>query len=241
MKHRDAGLERIRRPELIDDPDLEEDEHLAALEDLTRLNRLSRSARLLWTPLADLARRLGRRSLRLLDVASGAGDISLALWRQAKRGGLELEIHGVDFNPRAVEWARRNAWQAGVPLQFHTINVLEDELPSNYDAVISSLFLHHLSEQQAVLVLRKAAQATRHLLLVQDLLRSAGGMRLARWAVRLLWCSRVIAGDAERAVHAGFTPEEFRALADAAELEHSTVTRHWPYRLLLTWERPSPA
>lgn len=238
MTRLDAGLQRIRQPELMDDPDLEEEEHLAALEGLTRLNRFSRSARLLWTPLVGLAQRLGHRTVRVLDVASGAGDIPLELWRRAHRRGLELEIHGVDMSIRAVEWARRNAWQAGTPLQFHTINVLEDELPSGYDAVISSLFLHHLSEQKAALVLQKMARATRHLLLVHDLHRTANAIWLAHWASRLLTNSRVVVVDAERSVQAGFTPAEFRALADAAGLQNVAVTQHWPYRLLLIWERP---
>lgn len=239
MKRLDAGMRRIRQPELMDDPDLEEDEHLAALEGLARLNRISRSARLLWTPLASLARRLGHHTLRVLDVASGAGDIPLALWRRGQRSGLELEIHGVDFSVRAVEWARRNAWQAGAPLQFHTIHVLEDEFPSTYDAVTCSLFFHHLSESQAELVLRKMAQATRHLMLVQDLRRSEGSVWLARWASRLFTSSRVVAVDAERSARAAFTREEFQALADSADLQGATVTRYWPYRLLLTWERSS--
>lgn len=238
MKAPNPGTTRIRRPELMDDPDLEEEEHLAALEGLSRLNRLSRSARLFWRPLAGLAQRLGHRTLRVLDVASGAGDIPLTLWRRARRSGLELEIHGVDFSPRAVEWARRNAWQAGAPLQFHTLNVLEDEFPSSYDALISSLFLHHLSDGQVVTVLHKMAQAARHLVLIHDLRRSPDAVWLAWGASRLFTRSHVVAVDAPRSVRAAFTREELEALANAAGLLGAAVTRRWPYRLLLSWERP---
>jgi len=148
-----------------------------------------------------------------------------------------LEIHGVDFSPRAVEWARRNAWQAGAPLQFHTLNVLEDEFPSNYDAVINSLFLHHLSDGQVVFVLHKMAQAARHLLLIHDLYRSPGAAWLAWGVSRLFTRSRVVATDSPQSVRAAFTQEELQALAVAAGLRGATVARRWPYRLLLTWER----
>ena len=61
---------RIREPEIMDDPALDGGRHEAALRGLSRLNYLSGSARTLGSPLAALARELGRRQLRVLDVAT---------------------------------------------------------------------------------------------------------------------------------------------------------------------------
>ena len=46
--------------------------------------RISGSARILWPPLARLAQRLGPRPCRVLDVATGGGDILRWLWRNAQ-------------------------------------------------------------------------------------------------------------------------------------------------------------
>src|SRR5207248_3643048 len=55
-----ALLTRLRRrrlrPEWMDQPGLDEGQHRQALRGLERINRLSGSARILWPPLARLAR-----------------------------------------------------------------------------------------------------------------------------------------------------------------------------------------
>lgn len=228
---------RVREPEMMDDPDLDEDRHLAALEGLARLNQLSGSVRVLWPPIAALARRLEHCPLRVLDLGSGAGDIPVDLWRKARRSGLALEIHGADFSPRAVSWARRRARMMAEPVQFHVLNVLEDDLPAHFDVVTCSLFLHHLDESQAVCLLRKMAGAAQHLVLAQDLRRCASGLQLARFAARVFTSSEVVRVDAQRSVRAAFTIEEAQSLAQEAGLGKVAIVPRWPYRFLLSWER----
>ena len=47
--------------------------------------------------------------LRVLDVATGGGDVPIHLWSKARRAGLDLRIAGCDRNPSAVEFACRRA------------------------------------------------------------------------------------------------------------------------------------
>src|SRR4029079_16393868 len=115
----------------------------------------------------------------VLDIATGAGDIPIALSRRAKRAGLNLEIHGIDISPRSIDFARRQAEAAGASITFDCRNALADELPRDFDVVMCSLFLHHLSDADALLLLRRMAAATRCLGLVSDLRRCRYGLFLA--------------------------------------------------------------
>ena len=90
----------------MDDPALDADRHAHALRGLSRLNALSGSTGIVWPLVAQLASQHGRQ-LRVLDLATGAGDIPIGLWRRARRKGLALDILGVDVSRRAVHWARR--------------------------------------------------------------------------------------------------------------------------------------
>ena len=72
--------QRCVLPELMDQPELDAIEHGRALAGLARINALSGSARILWPSLRDLARRKRTDGLRVLDVASGAGDVPIRLW-----------------------------------------------------------------------------------------------------------------------------------------------------------------
>src|SRR6476469_8228362 len=97
-----AGLRaRDRIPELMDDPALDPGEHRRALAGLARLNAVSNSAGVLWPPIKRLAKELGR-PVRVLDVATGSGDVPRALLARAKRAGVALEAVGCDISPTAV-------------------------------------------------------------------------------------------------------------------------------------------
>ena len=76
---------RRREPEIMDRPDLDPLLHQQALLGLERVNFFSRSSAILWRPIRELARTMPGRQLRLLDLATGAGDIPIALWRRARR------------------------------------------------------------------------------------------------------------------------------------------------------------
>jgi 2-polyprenyl-3-methyl-5-hydroxy-6-metoxy-1,4-benzoquinol methylase len=221
----------------MDDPALDGGRHEAALRGLSRLNYLSGSARTLWPPLAALARQLGRQQLRVLDVATGAGDVPVRLWRMARRAGLHLEIHGVDVSPRAVEVAAERAAAEQAAIHFSVLDVLAGSLPGGFDVVTCSLFLHHLAEEQAVLLLQAMAKATKHLVLVDDLRRSAAGLALTHLAAWTLSGSDVVRVDGPRSVRAAFAVHEAAALARAAGLKGAIVERHWPLRFLLSWKR----
>src|SRR5204862_714569 len=94
----------------------------------------------------------------------------------------------------------------------------KEPLPGRYDAVICSLFLHHLDEPEAVTLLRKAADAADRAVLINDLRRSTLGLWLAQAGSRLLTTSRVVHVDGPRSVRAAFTLAEAAALARQAGL-----------------------
>jgi len=227
--------ERHRQPEIMDEPDMAGERHAQALRGLERINAWSGSARSLWPPLADLA---GSGPIRALDVATGAGDVPIRLWQKARRHGIALEIAGCDRSASALEYARQRALAAKADVHFFQWDALQAGVPSGYDAVMSSLFLHHLADGDAVRFLANMAQAAGRLVLVNDLRRCLGGWLLAYAGTRLLSRSPVVHTDGLRSVRAAFTADEAARLAERAGLTGATITRRWPCRFLLTWRRP---
>lgn len=230
---------RRRRPELMDQPDLDPRRHLQALRGLERINFWSGSARILWPPLRGLLQQAGREPVRVLDLASGAGDLPIKLWRMAKQAGTPLQMDAWDVSPRAVAHAQARADSARASVRFHQADALHTPIPPEYDVVLCSLFLHHLDEEQARDLLHRMAQVARRLILVNDLVRCYRGYLLAQTATRLLSASRVVHVDGPRSVEGAFSLEEARCLADQAGLRDARILRRWPCRWLLTWERRS--
>jgi SAM-dependent methyltransferase len=223
----------------MDQPGLAPDRHRAALAGLARLNALSGSAGILWPPLAALAAETPGRPIRVLDVASGGGDVTLDLWRKARRAGTDLHIDGCDVSPTAIEVATERARRAGADdVRYFHCDILRDPLPDGYDAVVCSLFLHHLADDEAEGLLRRAGRAARQLVLVNDLVRSRTGLILAHLAVWLLTHSDVVRTDGPLSVRAAYTISEAADLARRAGLAGATVAPRWPCRFLLAWSRP---
>jgi SAM-dependent methyltransferase len=228
---------RRLQPEVMDQPGLDPRLHRQALAGLRRINFWSASAGILWPPLAVQARAVAPRSLRVLDLAGGGGDVAIRLWHRARRAALAMVVAGCDVSPFAVEHAAGEARRRGADVRFFQADALADELPADYDAVVCSLFLHHLTEEQAVGLLRKMAAAAGRLVLVNDLVRSRLGLLLAWTGTRLLSRSPVVHVDGPRSIHGAYTIEEARHLAERAGLSGATVERRWPCRFLLSWVR----
>lgn len=222
---------RSRVAELMDDPTIDVDSHRRALRGLARLNRLSMPDRALW---AAIARALpGRSTLRLLDLACGSGDVSVALQRRARRHGVDLEVVCVDASETAVHAARDHARKAGATITVERGDALSARHSGSFDVVMCSLFLHHLDRPQALNLVRNMAIAARHLVLVEDLARGGAGLALAASVPRVVTRSAIVHEDARRSVRAAFTPREAAALAIDAGLRSVRVRRHWPARYLL--------
>jgi 2-polyprenyl-3-methyl-5-hydroxy-6-metoxy-1,4-benzoquinol methylase len=231
------SLPRDRQPELMDQPGLEAAEHIDALRGLGRINLLSRASSALWRPIAALAREMAgaRRTIRVLDLATGGGDSPIALARRAAGAGLPVEIEGCDVNSQAVSYAQDQAQARGVRVRFFVLDALNQPLPEEFDVLCCSLFLHHLDEHDALALLRRMASATRQIVLIDDLIRSRRGYLLALLGTRLLSGSRIVHVDGPLSVRSAFTLSEARLMAEQAGLRDARIRRHWPERFLLSW------
>ena len=80
-----------------------------------------------------------------LDVGCGTGALAIAA---KDRVGSVAQVCGVDPSSEMVARARRKATRAGVDVRFETAAVEALPFPTaTFDAVLSSLMLHHLTDE----------------------------------------------------------------------------------------------
>lgn len=230
---------RHRIDELMDDPAIDEKAHRWALRGLARLNLLSGSAARIWRPIYRMAKAHGLKRITLVDIATGGGDVPIALAGFARRAGIELEATGVDLSQQALDFAQLEARRKGEAVSFKRVDILNEELPGRFDVAICSLFLHHLRETDAVRVLRAMKDSATRLAVVNDLVRSRLTYAQVWLASRIVSRSRIVHLDGQASVRAAFTIEEALKLARQAGLQGAAAKSTFPCRFLLTWSPPN--
>lgn len=234
-----------REPELMDDPALPAADHVAALGALATINLVSRTAAHLARGVTALRSTAGG-PLAVVDVACGGGDVTVAVERRLSRnvaGGISGRcpaVVGIDISPRAIVRAEKLADDRASSARFQAYDVLRDGCPS-CDVAVSSLFLHHLDDTAAVVLLRHMAAAARLGVVISDLIRSRMGLALAVIGTTVLSSSRVARVDGPLSVRAARTIPEYTQLLAVAGMTNATIRRTWPERALIVWRRPDAA
>jgi ubiquinone/menaquinone biosynthesis C-methylase UbiE len=107
----------------------------------------------------ELAEQAGLESAqRVLEIGCGTGNLALL----AKRMRPQVEVVGLDPDPKALAYAARKARRAGLTLQLD--RGFADELPypdGSFDRALSSLMFHHLEADLRLPSLREIRRVLR--------------------------------------------------------------------------------
>ena len=218
---------RADAEEMMDAPDLATDTYAAVVGDLAKVNRVTMAAR---PTLAFLDRVAGAASpLRVLDVGYGDGDMLRRIARWAKRRGVEVELVGVDLNPRSEVAARRHT-PPGASIDYVTGDYA-DLADRAWDVVISSLVAHHMSRAELVGFLRFMEAHAGRGWFVNDLHRHAVAYRgfpllasIARW-------HPIVRHDGTLSIARSYRPGEWAPILAEAGIADARVFRAFPFRL----------
>jgi 2-polyprenyl-3-methyl-5-hydroxy-6-metoxy-1,4-benzoquinol methylase len=199
-----AVLEMMDRPQPVS-AELERD-----LKRIRQLNRWFGSYRLIghfvrrWIKPGD--------NMRIVDLATGSGDIPRLIAHYAREIGAKVEIHALDQQPATVEIARKLS--AAYPeISYHATNILDWSPAEAYDIVLCTLALHHFSDEDAVTVLRRCRESSRDFVLVSDLRRGLLATVGVYLLTALVFREPMTRYDARLSAERAFSFSEMRKLA----------------------------
>jgi 2-polyprenyl-3-methyl-5-hydroxy-6-metoxy-1,4-benzoquinol methylase len=213
-----AVLEMMDRPQPVS-AELERD-----LKRIRQLNRWFGSYRLIchfvrcWVKPRD--------NMRIVDLATGSGDIPRLIADHARKIGAKVEIDALDRQSATLEIARKLS--AAYPeISYHATNILDWSPAEAYDIVLCTLALHHFSDEDAVRVLRCCRESSRNFVLVSDLRRGFLATAGVYLLTALIFREPMTRYDARLSVERAFSFSELRKLAVRAGWQNFGHGRFW--------------
>lgn len=106
----------------------------------------------------------------VLDLGAGGGDIPFALTQWAAKRNKEIFVTAVDLNPNCKAYA--DARFSSPYVRFLKFSAFDLEELGPFDYIISSMFFHHLPDEDIVRLLPMIDRQSRRGFLISDLYRS---------------------------------------------------------------------
>ena len=219
---------RLHASELMDDPGIAADDLRGALTELCSINRTLNGYASSIVGLQSLVPPTSR-SLSVLDVGTGGGDVARRIVRWGVRRGIDVRVTGIDLSPTCIEYAR----SAGPPdegLRFDVADLFELADEHQFDVVHAALVLHHFNGEDAARALRKMSRLARLGLVINDLHRHPFAYYSFRLLSRVLWRNRLIRHDGPISVLRAFRRDDFSRLARDVGLPAPEVVWRWAFR-----------
>ena len=221
LTHRSLELERL------DTGDYTEAEYARWQREMYYINRLLGDTRCLTRAIRETLRESQSRSISILDVGTGSGEL-LEVAGETLKGDSPLLV-GVDINRTSV---RTVAERAGIEaIQGDALALPFSD--SSFDLVVCSLFLHHLTDYAAVNLICEMQRVARLRFVIIDLHRHALAYFLYRLVGKLA-LQKFTLDDGSLSIRRSFRPDELLALAQCAGVENADVRRRAAFRLVLS-------
>lgn len=238
-----TSLTRQTGAERMDAADVDAAALDRSLADLRAVNRWLGGWRVVLHHLAPMLLRRAHGPIRILDVATGSGDIprSIAAWARAHH--IDVRIVATDLHPQTLELARRHlADEPAITVEEADALALPYAADA-FDFALCSTALHHFDDDaDAVRVLRELDRVAVHGWVVNDLTRSRLALLGAGALAATVWRRHpVTAHDGPLSVRRSFTAPELAELARNAGLAGVRVHRHLPFRVALVADRTAAA
>lgn len=223
FNRRSYKLERLDRGEYTPE------EYARWQEEMKLINRVLGDMRALRLSLLAEIRKQEEKDFSVLDVGAGSGELlrEAAKWTNGKSFFV-----GAELNEEAAKTIKSKS--NGRNIQSVKCNALT--LPfadDSFDYTISSLFLHHLKETEAVMLLKEMSRVSRKKIFVIDLHRHPMAYYLYK-TFSPLFLQRFTQEDGALSILRSFQPQELKDLARMANLEDVKVERCAAFRLILS-------
>lgn len=222
---------RSTKSELLDAPNIPKEALYQNLRELETINKLLGG---------HLATRIGlekllrdkTREYTIADFGCGGGDTLRFVYHWAQKNGLKLKLIGFDLLDDAISFSKEYTPES-FGIEYRQANFYDIDSSEQFDVVISSLFTHHLYDDDLKSVLLKKRQQSRIGFIINDLHRHPLAYHSIKWLTAFLSKSHLVKNDAPLSVLKGFKSKEWAIILNECGIQNFNIQWIWAFRHLI--------
>lgn len=166
--------------------------------------------------------------VRIVDLGCGNGDILRRIAKIGKKMGYEFDLFGVDANADAIAYAEELS--VGYKnIDYRQLDIFSKEFEDlNYDIVLSTLFLHHLKDEEIIRKLKLLCKNANLGIVINDLHRN----KLAYFLFNIISFfinNKIIRNDGLISILKGFKKKELEHFSEVIGMP-CEISWKWAFR-----------
>ena len=171
-------------------------------------------------------------TITVCEIGCGGGDNLAAIYRYCRKKNITVNFIGIDMNVECIAFAKKQYPQ--LPCQWmcsdYSVVNFGEQKP---DIIFSSLFCHHFTNEQLVLMLQWLQQNSIKGFFINDLHRHWLAFYLIKYITRVFSKSYLVKNDASLSVARSFTKADWQVLFEKAGIAHYKINWRWAFRWLI--------
>ncbi len=221
---------RSTEEEIMDDLSMEGDMLRNTLDQLVLINKRLGGNKATINGLHTLLKAAPKKdSISIVDLGCGSGDILRAVAEYGRKNNFTFKLTGIDANEYTVNYAQK------LSVNYPEISYIQMDVQSiefsdiSFDIVITTLFLHHFTDQEIKRLLIPIVNKVRMGVVINDLHRSTVAYFLFK-VMSLFIKNPMVKKDGAISVLRGFKKKELINISKKLNNTVSSINWRWAFR-----------
>ena len=224
---------RSYQKEQLDDLNLHGDNLHQTLAELAFINRYFGNYAALRKSVLPLLQQSGKRSVHIVDLGCGGGDVLLFLAKLCRSRGIQATFLGLDGNSHSLAYASKQAILfSEIKFQVADILAADFRLP-DCDILISTHFLYHFDNQQFLAFFEQQRMSVKLGIIANELRRSNRAFWFFKTFSPFLGFSKLTRQDGVLAIKRAFSKGELTVLMKKAGFVNFSVKKRFIFGLTI--------
>lgn len=215
--------------ELMDDPEMDASKYREAYLDINRCNNLLGGYGITINAVQKLIEKASLKSYTILDMGCGDGEMLRRLSKHFRKQDVDINLIGMDLRDDVLDIARANSKDFS-DIKFIKQDILSLTTDFDCDIILCTLTMHHFTDEQISVFIKKFADLARIGVVINDLERSKLSYLLFKIFCSVFIKTSIARYDGLVSISKGFRKNELVAFSKQIKQIKHRISWKWAFR-----------